>query len=195
MGGHTSYRAVHAQELSANHEHRFCVPWPWCNCSQGIITKFHFTVFHFKQFCILFGYGIFGSVRILISASSSSSSRSPDRQTTNKLWDQTELNQIFRFNSSQYFANTTGIILAFNFGRNPIPPFSERSRIIFSRPANAPPQINRIFAYLPAGIPVVDAYAHLAVAQKQRYLQSVSKGLLNTFTRNVTCNRRVIRLA
>ncbi len=61
----------------------------------------------------------------------------------------------------------------------------------FSRPANAPPQINRILEVSTCKIPAADAYARPAVERQQQYLHQFQQCLLYAFTGNVTGNRRL----
>ena len=88
----------------------------------------------------------FGSDKIWINASSSSSVRVA---TTGRRPTNSGIKPYFTKSSGSTSAKASPIDLDSFFERTsapkPMPPFSLRSRMTLSRPANAPPQMNRIF--------------------------------------------------
>ena len=92
-------------------------------------------------YCLLSAF--FGCVRMVTSASSSSSSR---MATTGKRPTNSGIRPYLTRSSGSRFLRNRLIescsVLLFISAPKPIPDFSERSCITFSRPENAPPQIN-----------------------------------------------------
>ena len=69
--------------------------------------------------------------------------RGDDRQTADQLGDDAELQQIVGLDLLEQFAGMALFLLCTAFS-NPMLRLPTRSSMIFSRPSNAPPQINRI---------------------------------------------------
>ena len=104
-----------------------------------------FSISNMRSYCLVSAF--FGSTSIFTSCSSSSSSRvaTTGRRPTNSGIRP----YLIRSSGSTVWIRALALFLSvrlFTSAENPMPAFSERSRMILSRPANAPPQMNRMSA-------------------------------------------------
>ena len=98
-------------------------------------------------YCLVMAF--LGSTRILTSWRSSSSSRVA--ATGNRPTNSGISPYLIRSSGSTVLNNSLMLFLSslpLTSAENPMPPFSDLSRMIFSSPENAPPQIKRIFTVL-----------------------------------------------
>ena len=141
--------------------------------TQGIFTKFKFHAFHFKQACILFGERILWLKQNLTSWSSSSSSSVAEHwQSSDKLRDQTVTESDLRVRRVEIPRSYVCLSsLLFTSAENPIPPFSERSRIILSSPAEGTTTDKQNIGVSTCRNSCCGCFRHPEAGRKRQYLQ------------------------
>jgi hypothetical protein len=139
----------------------------------------------------------FGSVRICTSASSSSSS---SVATTGRRPTNSGIRPYLIRSSGSTSRSSCADVLrsssAFHLGEKPMPLFSERLRMIFSRPAKAPPQMNRMLR----GVDLQELLLRMLAPALRRHrgdgaLDQLQQRLLHALAGHVAGDRRVVGLA
>jgi hypothetical protein len=124
--------------------------------------------------------------------------RRDHRQTADELRDQAVLDQILRLHLMAAVSPRSRrfVDLLRTSATKPMPPFCVRCWMIFSRPAKAPPQMNRMFEVSTCRN---SCCGMLAAALRRhrgdRAFDQLQQRLLHAFARNVAGDGRVVRLA
>jgi hypothetical protein len=147
-----------------------------------------------RWYCLTSAF--FGSVRIWISAVLVEVfERRQHRQTADEFGDEAELHQIFRLQFAQHFTD------AAIFRRADRRPEADRGlfatgEMILSRPAKAPPQMNRMFVVSTCRNSCCGCLRPpCGGTDRNRAFHDLQKRLLHALARHVAGDRRVVGLA